>query len=210
MRLKVLNNVGLLGDVETVKELQEVSIRVRFDFRVQGGLRRTFRISLFLTLQICWMSAALWETFSRSLPVRRSSSFWALEASTSTPSCMTTFLTIFSPKKFLLRKSQHWSSSSISIIQFYSLPDLNLPKASLVVLVEVDVDGEMGVDVTHLVLEALGHTDNHVVDDGADSAESGEVLAGTVVHGDGQKIRLGVGERDGDVREVLLEGLDFV
>ena len=33
--------------------------------------------------------------------------------------------------------------------------DLNLPEASLAVLVEVDVDGEMGVDVAHLVLEAF-------------------------------------------------------
>lgn len=67
----------------------------------------------------------------------------------------------------------------------------------------------MGVDVTHLVLEALGDTDDHVVNDGADSAESGEVLAGTVVHGDGQKIGLGGGERDGDVGKVLVEGLYF-
>lgn len=33
--------------------------------------------------------------------------------------------------------------------------DLNLHAASLVVLLEVDVDGEMGVDVSHLVLVSL-------------------------------------------------------
>jgi hypothetical protein len=32
------------------------------------------------------MSAADWETFSRELPVRMSSSFWALEDSAVTPS----------------------------------------------------------------------------------------------------------------------------
>ena len=61
----------------------------------------TFRISLFLTLQICWMSAADWETFSRELPLNCSSSFWFFDISTSTPGCITTLRTIFSPMKFL-------------------------------------------------------------------------------------------------------------
>lgn len=66
---------------------------------------RTLRISLFRTLQICWMSAALWETASRELPDRTSSSFWALETSTSTPCCMTTRRTSFSPMKLLLKSN---------------------------------------------------------------------------------------------------------
>jgi len=83
--------------------------------------------------------------------------------------------------------------------------DLNLHAVGLVVLLEVDVDGEMGVDVAHLVLVALGDTDDHVVDESADGTESGDVLAGTVVHLDGDNILLGVRERDGQVREILLE-----
>ena len=63
--------------------------------------KHTLRISLFLTLQICWMSAALCETFSSELPVNCNSSFWFLDASTSTPSCIVTFRTIFSPRKLL-------------------------------------------------------------------------------------------------------------
>jgi hypothetical protein len=43
------------------------------------------------------------------------------------------------------------------------VPDLDLPLVGLLVLLEVDVDGEMGVDVTHLVLVALGDTDDQVV-----------------------------------------------
>jgi hypothetical protein len=64
----------------------------------------------------------------------------------------------------------------------------------------------MGVDVTHLVLEALGDTNDHVVDERAHGAESSDVLAGTVMHLDldGGGIRLLEG--DGQVTKVLLEG----
>ena len=86
------------------------------------------------------------------------------------------------------------------------VPDLNNPKAGVVVLVKVDVDGEMGVDVTHLVLEALGDTNDHVVDERTDGAESGDVLAGTVVHLDLDGGGIGLLERDGQVTKVLLEG----
>ena len=48
------------------------------------------------------------------------------------------------------------------------VPDLDLIKSSLVALVQVDVDGEMGVDVAHLVLEALGDADDQVVDERPD------------------------------------------
>ncbi len=41
--------------------------------------------------------------------------------------------------------------------------------------------GEMGIDVAHLVLEALGDADDQVVDEGADCAEGGDVLADAMV-----------------------------
>jgi len=85
------------------------------------------------------------------------------------------------------------------------IPDLNLSTASLVVGLNVDVDGEMGVDVTHLVLEAAGNTDHEVVDDGADGAEGSNTLAGTVVQLDGDHVLLGAAEGDGDVGQVLDE-----
>lgn len=87
-----------------------------------------------------------------------------------------------------------------------SIPDLNHPEASVVVLLKVDVDGEMGVDVAHLVLEALGDANDHVVDDGADGAEGGDVLAATVVHLDVDDILGGLLEGDAQVTKVLLEG----
>jgi hypothetical protein len=46
--------------------------------------------------------------------------------------------------------------------------DFHLEEPSLLVLLDIDVDGEMGIDVTHLVLEALGDADDQVVDEGTD------------------------------------------
>lgn len=82
------------------------------------------------------------------------------------------------------------------------VPDLDLVDA-LRVLVQVDVDGEMGVDVAHLVLEALGDADDQVVQDGADGAEGGDVLADAVVDVDGNSVGLGLSEANGNVRQVL-------
>ena len=85
------------------------------------------------------------------------------------------------------------------------LPDLNLPDAGLRVLVQVDVDGEMGVDVAHLVLVALGDADDQVVDEGADGAEGSDALARAVVELDLDEVLLGVGEGNSQVAEGLLE-----
>ena len=90
-----------------------------------GGIKQTFRISLFRTLQICWMSAALWETPSSELPLRTSSSFWAVETATSTPDCMMTLRTIFSPMKFL---------GSLESARYTSLPRVTNCLVPLIVL----------------------------------------------------------------------------
>jgi hypothetical protein len=95
----ILDDVALLRNVQTVQELGLCQCAIILYLLWKCG--HTFRISLFLTLQICWMSAALCETFSRELPLNCSSSFWFLETSTSTPGCITTLRTIFSPMKFL-------------------------------------------------------------------------------------------------------------
>jgi len=63
----------------------------------------------------------------------------------------------------------------------------------------------MCVDISHLVLEALGDTDDQVVDEGSDCAEGSDVLSGTVVQFDVDNILLWVGEVDGQVVEVLRE-----
>ena len=45
-----------------------------------------------------------------------------------------------------------------------------------------DVDGEMGVDSTHLVLESNGNTLDHVGNAGLRSSQAGSVLAASVPH----------------------------
>lgn len=63
----------------------------------------------------------------------------------------------------------------------------------------------MCVDVTHLVFEALGDTDNQVVNQSSDCAKSGDILAGTVMKLDLDNILLWVGEVDCEMAQVLYE-----
>jgi hypothetical protein len=90
-------------------------------------------------------------------------------------------------------------------LEIFDVPDLNLVQASLSVLVNVNVDWEMCVDVSHLVFEALGDTDDQVVDECADGSEGSDVLSGTVVQLDVDDILLWVGEVDSQMLEVLGE-----
>lgn len=60
------------------------------------------------------------------------------------------------------------------------LPDLDVLSA-IISLLNVDVDGKMSIDISHLVLVTLGHTGNQVVNDGLDSSEGGDVLSRAVV-----------------------------
>ncbi len=153
------------------------------------------------------MSAALWDTASRELPKMISSSFCALEISTSTPGCMTTLRTIFSPMKFLQAEGRvsRCNNQLGRPSAGADVPDLHLVVARLAVLVHVDVDGEMGVDVAHLVLEALRHSDYQVVDERADCAERGDVLARAVVQLDVDDVLLGQRKVDGQMVQALGE-----
>jgi len=83
--------------------------------------------------------------------------------------------------------------------------DLDLEQTSLLVLVQVDVDGKMGVDVSHLVLEALGNAGDQVLDERSDGTEGGNIFTVAVVDLDGDGVLLGVAEVDSQVTEVLGE-----
>jgi hypothetical protein len=85
------------------------------------------------------------------------------------------------------------------------IPDLDLVKTSLLVLLNVDVDWEMGVDVSHLVPITLCDADDEVSDDGLDSAESSDVFAAAVVDLDRDNVFLGEGEADGKVGEIFCQ-----
>lgn len=64
----------------------------------------------------------------------------------------------------------------------------------------------MCIDVSHLVLESLGDTGNHVLDDTLDSSESGNVLSVAMVESNVDDWLAGtLGEGDVDVLEVTDE-----
>lgn len=77
------------------------------------------------------------------------------------------------------------------------------------VLLNVDIDGKMGIDVSHLVLVSLGDASHQVLDDGLDGSEGSDILSRSVVDFDLDDLLallvLGEREGDGDVREILGE-----
>lgn len=88
---------------------------------------------------------------------------------------------------------------------YSNIPDFDLVKTSLVVLVYVDVDGEMCVDISHLVSETLGDANDQVIDEGSDSSEGSNILSGAMVKLDVDNVFLRVREIDGQVAQVLGE-----
>ena len=106
------------------------------------------------------------------------------------------------------------------VVCVYGLPYLHLPELGLCVLLQIHIDGEMRVHISHLVLESFRHADDQVVDEGADGAEGGDVFARPVVHFDVDEALARVAEADAQVAEVLgqfapgtfdddIAGLDF-
>jgi hypothetical protein len=85
------------------------------------------------------------------------------------------------------------------------VPDLDLVPVCLAVLLDVDVNGEMRVDVAHLVSVALGHANNHVVYQRPHGPQHRDVLPRPMVQFDVEDVRLGPREGHGDVSEVLGE-----
>jgi hypothetical protein len=92
---------------------------------------------------------------------------------------MTTLRVIFSPKKFLLSRQSAfgWTVHVQAFLKFYppfygnenvDIPDLDLILVCLIVLFDVDVYGEMCIDISHLVSVTLCDANDHVVDDGPD------------------------------------------
>ena len=63
----------------------------------------------------------------------------------------------------------------------------------------------MGIHVAHLVLEALCDTDDHVVDERADSSQAGDLFAHTMVELNVDGVWLGACEADREMAEVLYE-----
>lgn len=70
---------------------------------------------------------------------------------------------------------------------------------------DVDIDWEMGVDVSQLVLVALGDTGDQVSDQRLDGSQSSDVLSVTIVDGDLDSLVGKLGEGNVNVLQVLLQ-----
>lgn len=57
----------------------------------------------------------------------------------------------------------------------------------------------MGVDVTHLVLETFGNSDDQIVDEGSDCAEGSDILAYAMMEFDHDLILALLCETDGEM-----------
>jgi hypothetical protein len=86
-----------------------------------------------------------------------------------------------------------------------SVPDLNLEALLLGVLLDVDVDREMRIDVSHLIFKPLGNADHEVVDESPNGPEGCHVLTVAMVDLNGEHVRFRLRKRHGDVAQVLLE-----
>jgi len=79
--------------------------------------------------------------------------------------------------------------------------DLN----ALLVIDNAQVDGKVSVGGAHLVLEALGHTLEHVLDVGADRADTGEMLVATKPDAEAEAVLAVAGNLEGNVAKVALK-----
>ena len=86
------------------------------------------------------------------------------------------------------------------------VPNVNFQQVRLRVLLDVDVDGEMGVDVAHFVLVAFGHANDEIVDDGFNRSKGSDAFPGAMVELDVDDCFRGVGKVDREMGEVFGEG----
>lgn len=86
-----------------------------------------------------------------------------------------------------------------------NIPDLDLVVASFGVLLNVHVDGKVSIHVAHLVEETASNTDDQIVDESADSSESGNTLANTVVQLNRDGGLVGATEAHRKVGKILCE-----
>lgn len=70
----------------------------------------------------------------------------------------------------------------------------------------IDVDREMGIDISHLVLESLGDTSDHIGDQRLDSSQSGSVFSVSVVYSDSDLFVRHFLEGNVDMSQVLVQG----
>jgi hypothetical protein len=201
-----LNDIAL-RDVDTVQELAKRRRKMnclakaalpcpeykQLLFLYISKTRLTLRISLFLTRVACWMLAA-----RKTIEVSENSTIChhcdmeslltrlgdSIEVVTSDDQ-----LILLGRGDLNTDTFQHLDTESDLLTQ--EVTDLNF----LTIIVNNNINGKMGIYVTHLVFETLGNTGDHVVNNGSDSADASNVLAVAVV--------------DDELELVLTNGLDL-
>ena len=73
------------------------------------------------------------------------------------------------------------SHTPLSISSDQDIPNVDLIQPSFAVFLNVDIDGEMRVDITHFVFESPANSNDQVVDNGLDGAKGCDILAGAMV-----------------------------
>lgn len=79
-------------------------------------------------------------------------------------------------------RQQSWDTNQRLLL--VHAPNINLKQTSLGVLFDIDVDGEMGVHISHFILKTLRDANDQVVNDGLDSSECSNVFACAMVQFD--------------------------
>jgi hypothetical protein len=76
------------------------------------------------------------------------------------------------------------------------VPNLHLVQARFRVTFNVDIDGEMRVNVSHFIPKSTRNTDDQVVDQRLDGSKSSHVLSCAMMELDIYNILRGMGEAD--------------
>ena len=108
-------------------------------------------------------------------------------------------LILLSSGELNLNTLSDWDQSDLLVTQVVS----DLDELLAILLNNVDVDREVRIDVSHLVLVTSGDTSDHVVNKRLNSSQCSNVLSVTVVDSDLDQLVVDLGESDIDVLQVL-------
>lgn len=64
----------------------------------------------------------------------------------------------------------------LRVLEVYA-PYLNLVQARFRIFLDIDIDGEMCIDISHFVLETPSNANDQVIDESLDGPKSSHVLA---------------------------------
>ena len=108
-------------------------------------------------------------------------------------------LILLSGGELNLNTLSNWDQSDLLVTQVVS----DLDELLTILLNNIDIDREVRIDISHLVLVTSSDTSDHVVNKRLDSSQSSNVLSVTVVDSDLDQSVVDLGEGDINVLQVL-------